>query len=210
MLPFADSFSLAQNLHGVVTQVNLCLQEMQETGNFKESVVALKKVIAPFLITSKSEAIRNGLEDRKEQDAKTVKLRRLLESKVESLTRELRDEGGAAGEAGAARVQENKELMEQLNELRVVRDTQKKEILRLKTILRTKGGAGADGMGGGGGMRTSKSMGGLRAGTAGGGGRRESETARSMRLLDEMLINSRQDEEDGRPQTSVSSSRGEY
>ena len=73
------------SLHTVVTQVNLRLQELQETGDWKSSMTALKKVIAPHLSESKSEKIRNGFEDADVQRQQQVKLRRLLEAKVEKV-----------------------------------------------------------------------------------------------------------------------------
>ena len=170
-------------LQGVVTAVNLCLQKLQETGDWKNSVTFLKKVIAPHTISSSSERIREGIVDEKEQNEKNVKLRRLLESKVESLGRELRSrEGGEEGELVARRKEENVLLMEQLNEMRIKGDKREKEMLRLKNLLRAKGGAGGAG---GTGMVRSKSGGGVRG--------FESEGQRGMRLLDEMLLSSREE-----------------
>ena len=56
-------------------------------------MTALKRVIAPHLSESKSEKIRNGFEDAEVQRQQQVKLRRLLEAKVEKLEKQVAEGG---------------------------------------------------------------------------------------------------------------------
>jgi chromosome segregation ATPase len=176
-------------LQSVVTQVNLCVQELQETGGWKESILFLKKVIAPYLVSSKSDAIRNGLEDAKEQSAKALTLRRLLETKVDNLSRQIANsDGGDSVAMLEKRTEENVELMGQLNEIRVEKERLKKEVLRLKNVIRAKGDGGGSSSSSTS-LARSKSAGGLKSIQT-----MESERQRSMRLLDEMLMSSREEE----------------
>ncbi len=126
-------------LQSVVTMVNLRCAEMMETGDWKEGVKSLKGLIAPYLNTSKSEAIRAGMEEQKDQSMHQTKLRRLLERKVERLEKRLRDFEEGGDPMGDKLKEENVELMEQLNEIRKKNDMQKKELLRLQNVLREKG-----------------------------------------------------------------------
>ncbi|GMH54463.1 hypothetical protein TL16_g01678 [Triparma laevis f. inornata] len=126
-------------LHSVVTQVNLRLQELQESGDWKNLILNLKKVIAPYLTDSKAEKIRNGLEDVAEQRQQQVKLRRLLEAKVGRLEKQL--QAGEVSDAESIKLKsDNVELIEQLNEMRKVVNKQKSELKKLKNNLRQKEG----------------------------------------------------------------------
>jgi len=96
----------------------------------------LKKAIAPFLVQSKSEAIRAGLEDREEKDRKGMELRRNLEGKVEKLERAMAMRGERRGEGEERFRRENEELMVQLNEVREMEERGRKVIERLKLEVR--------------------------------------------------------------------------
>ncbi|GMH89749.1 hypothetical protein TrST_g13747 [Triparma strigata] len=162
-------------LHTVVTQVNLRLQELQESGDWKNLILNLKKVIAPYLTDSKAEKIRNGLEDAAEQRQQQVKLRRLLEAKVGKLEKKLQE--GETSDAESIKLKsDNVELMEQLNEMRKVVKKQNSDIIKLKNNLRQKEGQDAVGQ--------------LKAAGSFGPGMETNSLKNSLMKLDNMLYSS--------------------
>ena len=119
-------------LANVVTQVNLSLMELRESGDWKKVDEVLKKVILPYLPMSKSDAIRSGISSSALSNQQ--KLREILTDKITSLERSLASTKSLAPSVSKVRF-ENRELMEQLNELRTeITERRRKEKI-LKNLL---------------------------------------------------------------------------
>ena len=121
-------------LQSVVTQVNMCVQEIVETGDWKTRIQTLKRVINPYLSVSKSEAIRNAMGDTENEVQRLNHTRRLLETKVDQLEKKLAANSSGNKEVEDKLLSDNTHLMEQLNEIRKAHHENLFEIKRLRSI----------------------------------------------------------------------------